>query len=35
VTRIRGAILDGLQQMDWAPKQVTSKVRAVRRARSC
>lgn len=31
VTRIRGAILDGLQQMDWAPKQVTSKVRAVRR----
>ena len=33
VTRIRGAILDGLQQMDWAPKQVTSKVRAVRRLR--
>lgn len=31
VTRIRGAILDGLQQMDWAPKQITSKVRAVRR----
>jgi RNA polymerase sigma factor for flagellar operon FliA len=31
VTRIRGAILDGLQQMEWAPKQVTSKVRAVRR----
>lgn len=31
VTRIRGAILDGLQQMDWAPKQVASKVRAVRR----
>jgi RNA polymerase sigma factor for flagellar operon FliA len=31
VTRIRGAILDGLQRMDWAPKQVTSKVRAVRR----
>lgn len=33
VTRIRGAILDGLQQMDWAPKQITSKVRAVRRLR--
>lgn len=33
VTRIRGDILDGLQKMDWAPKQVTSKVRAVRRAR--
>lgn len=33
VTRIRGSILDGLQQMDWAPKQVTSKVRAVRRLR--
>lgn len=33
VTRIRGAILDGLQQMEWAPKQVTSKVRAVRRLR--
>lgn len=33
VTRIRGAILDGLQKMDWAPKQVTSKVRAVRRLR--
>lgn len=32
VTRIRGAILDGLQQMDWAPKQITSKVRALRRA---
>lgn len=34
VTRIRGAILDGLQQMDWAPKQVTSKVRLVRRVRT-
>jgi RNA polymerase sigma factor FliA len=34
VTRIRGAILDGLQQMEWAPKQVTSKVRQVRRLRS-
>lgn len=33
VTRIRGAILDGLQQMDWAPKQVTSKVRQMRRLR--
>lgn len=33
VTRIRGDILDGLQKMDWAPKQVTSKVRAVRRCR--
>lgn len=33
VTRIRGAILDGLQQMDWAPKQITSKVRAMRRLR--
>lgn len=33
VTRIRGAILDGLQRMDWAPKQITSKVRAVRRLR--
>lgn len=33
VTRIRGSILDGLQQMDWAPKQVTSKVRALRRAK--
>lgn len=33
VTRIRGAILDGLQQMDWAPKQITSKVRALRRVR--
>jgi len=33
VTRIRGAILDGLQQMDWAPKQVTSRVRAVRKVR--
>lgn len=33
VTRIRGAVLDGLQQMDWAPKQVTSKVRAMRRLR--
>lgn len=32
VTRIRGAILDGLQQMEWAPKQVTSKVRAISRA---
>jgi RNA polymerase sigma factor for flagellar operon FliA len=31
VTRIRGAILDGLQQMDWAPKQITSKVRHLRR----
>lgn len=31
VTRIRGAILDGLQDMAWAPKQVTSRVRAVRR----
>jgi RNA polymerase sigma factor for flagellar operon FliA len=31
VTRIRGAILDGLQQMDWAPKQVTSKVRQMKR----
>lgn len=34
VTRIRGAILDGLQKMDWAPKQVTSKVRAVRHVRT-
>lgn len=34
VTRIRGAILDGLQQMDWAPKQVTSKVRLVRRTQT-
>lgn len=34
VTRIRGAILDGLQQMDWAPKQVTSQVRALRRLKS-
>lgn len=33
VTRIRGAILDGLQQMDWAPKQITSKVRTLRRVR--
>lgn len=33
VTRIRGAILDGLQKMDWAPKQITSKVRAMRRLR--
>ena len=33
VTRIRGAILDGLQKMDWAPKQITSKVRALRRLR--
>jgi RNA polymerase sigma factor FliA len=33
VTRIRGAILDGLQQMDWAPKQITSKIRAMRRLR--
>jgi RNA polymerase sigma factor for flagellar operon FliA len=33
VTRIRGAILDGLQQMDWAPKQITSRVRALRRVR--
>jgi RNA polymerase sigma factor for flagellar operon FliA len=33
VTRIRGAILDGLQQMDWAPKQVTSRVRNMRRLR--
>lgn len=32
VTRIRGAILDGLQKMDWAPKQVTSRVRHLRRA---
>lgn len=34
VTRIRGAILDGLQQMDWAPKQITSRVRALRRLKS-
>jgi RNA polymerase sigma factor for flagellar operon FliA len=33
VTRIRGAILDGLQQMDWAPKQVTTRVRNLRRLR--
>lgn len=33
VTRIRGSILDGLQQMDWAPKQITSRVRQVRKAR--
>lgn len=33
VTRIRGAMLDGLQAMDWAPKQVTSKVRSLRRLR--
>lgn len=33
VTRIRGAILDGLQQMEWAPKQVTSKVRSLRKTR--
>lgn len=31
VTRIRGEILDGLQKMEWAPKQVTSKVRAMRK----
>lgn len=31
VTRIRGSILDGLQQMDWMPKQITSRVRAMRR----
>jgi RNA polymerase sigma factor FliA len=31
ITRIRGEILDGLQRMEWAPKQTTSKVRAVRR----
>jgi RNA polymerase sigma factor for flagellar operon FliA len=33
VIRIRGAILDGLQSMDWAPKQITARVRAVRRLR--
>jgi RNA polymerase sigma factor FliA len=31
VTRIRGEILDGLQKMEWAPKQVVSRVRACRR----
>lgn len=31
VVRIRGAILDGLQRNEWAPKQVTSKVRALMR----
>lgn len=33
VPRIRGSILDGLQQMEWAPKQVTSRVRLIRRTR--
>lgn len=32
VTRIRGEILDGLQRMEWAPKQVISSVRKIRRA---
>ena len=32
VTRIRGDILDGLQRMEWAPKQVTAQVRRMRRA---
>lgn len=32
VWRIKGDILDGLQKMEWAPKQVVSKVRAVKRA---
>lgn len=31
VTRIRGEILDGLQRLEWAPKQVTSVVRRIRR----
>ncbi len=31
VVRIRGAVLDGLQKNEWAPKQVTSKVRALMR----
>lgn len=33
VPRIRGEILDGLQKMEWAPKQVTGKVRLMRRVR--
>lgn len=33
VNRIRGEILDGLQKMEWAPKQVTSKVRLMRRVK--
>lgn len=32
VTRIRGEILDGLQRMEWAPKQITSQVRKFKRA---
>lgn len=32
VVRIRGAILDGLQGYDWAPKPITSRVRHLRRA---
>lgn len=31
VVRIRGDILDGLQRNEWAPKQVTSKVRTLMR----
>lgn len=34
VVRIRGAILDGLQKNEWAPKQVTSKVRLLTRTTS-
>lgn len=32
VTRIRGAVLDGLQQMDWAPKHINTRVWKLRRA---
>lgn len=32
-TRIRGDILDGLQEMEWAPKHVHSQVRKMRRVR--
>jgi RNA polymerase sigma factor for flagellar operon FliA len=31
VNRIRGEILDGLQRMEWAPKQITSQVRRLKR----
>lgn len=31
VWRIRGEILDGLQRMEWAPKQITSQVRKLKR----
>ena len=35
VPRIRGAIIDGMRSMDFVPRSVRDKLRAVQRRRSC